>query len=289
MAPSNLNQVLINNATTMLTSGAFAQNAAAASSSIGSQTETFTSNASTLASTLVFNVTSSFRDFVPSDRITFQLIQFGLITGSSGFGNFTSSLARTGDGTVYDGLRNSIATSGINPFASPVSGQFISGSNGVDTLILNQSLSSFKDYLYLSETSSVSLHPSYGNVDNTFSPKVGDTLLIYYNNNTQYQELNISRVSVGTKTSLTVTPNLVTNLASGSYTASTVSKLILLSKVPDETNINLVFDKEDGQTSYGFLIPENLSPDVLQNIDTITRQVKVKILTDQSGITLNIS
>jgi len=35
MAPSNLNQVLINNATTMLTSGAFAQNAAAASSSIG--------------------------------------------------------------------------------------------------------------------------------------------------------------------------------------------------------------------------------------------------------------
>jgi hypothetical protein len=259
------------------------------SSSIGSQTQTFTPNTSTLASTLVFNVTSSFRDFVPSDRITFQLIQFNLITGSLGFGNFTASLARTGDGTVYDGLRNSIATSGINPFASPVSGQFISGSNGVDTLILNQSLSSFNDYLYLSQTSSADLHPSYGNVDNTFSPKVGDTLLIYYNNNTQYQELNISSVSVGTKTSLTVSPNLVTNLAIGSYNSNTVSKLILLSKVADETNINLVFDKEDGQTSYGFLIPENLSPDVLQNIDTITRQVKVKILTDQSGITLNIS
>jgi hypothetical protein len=254
------------------------------SSSIGSQTQTFTSNASTLASTLVFNVTSSFRDFVPSDRITFQLIQFGLTNN-----NFTASLARTGDGTVYDGLRNSIATSGINPFASPVSGQFISGSNGVDTLILNQSLSSFNDYLYLSQTSSADLHPSYGNVDNTFSPKVGDTLLIYYNNNTQYQELNISSVSVGTKTSLTVSPNLVTNLAIGSYNSNTVSKLILLSKVADETNINLVFDKEDGQTSYGFLIPENLSPDVLQNIDTITRQVKVKILSNQSGITLNIS
>jgi hypothetical protein len=252
------------------------------SSSIGSQTQTFTSNASTLASTLVFNVTSSFRDFVPLDRITFQLIQFGLTNN-----NFTASLARTGDGTVYDGLRNSIATSGINPFASPVSGQFISGSNGVDTLILNQSLSSFNDYLYLSQTSSADLHLSYGNVDNTFSPKVGDTLLIYYNNNTQYQELNISRVSVGTKINLTVSPNLVTNLASGSYTSNTVSKLILLSKVADETNINLVFDKEDGQTSYGFLIPENLSPDVLKNIDTITRQVKTKILSNQSGITIN--
>ena len=96
-------------------------------------------------------------------------------------------------------------------------------------------------------------------------------------------------MSVGTKTSLTVSPNLVTNLAIGSYNSNTVSKLILLSKVADETNINLVFDKEDGQTSYGFLIPENLSPDVLQNIDTITRQVKVKILSNQSGITLNIS
>lgn len=35
MAPSNLNQVLINNAATMLTSGTFSQNAAATSSSIG--------------------------------------------------------------------------------------------------------------------------------------------------------------------------------------------------------------------------------------------------------------
>ena len=107
-------------------------------------------------------------------------------------------------------------------------------------------------------------------------------MFVYYNNNAQYQEFNISRVSPGTKLNLTVTPNLVTNLSSSVYTPNVISKVLLLSKLPDETNVNLVFDKEDGQTSYGFILPDNLSPDVLKNIDTITRQVKQKILTSQT-------
>jgi hypothetical protein len=49
----------------------------------------------------------------------------------------------------------------------------------------------------------------------------------------------------------------------------------------------LNFNKEDGQTSYGFLIPDNLSPDILKNIDTITKQVKQKILSTDQGITIN--
>jgi len=251
------------------------------SSSIGSQTQTFRSTTSSFAGTLNFTVTSSLRDFAPGDQVTFQLRQYG-VTGS-----LTSSLVSTGDGTVYTGLRNSLNPSGISPNATTGSGQFISGSNGVDTLIFNQSLSSFIDYQYLPATSSVSLHNAYGNVDNTFSPKVGDVIFLYYNNNTQYQELNISRVTPGTKYSITVSPNLVSNLASGSYISNTVNSMLLLSKIPDETNINLSFDKIDGSTSYGFLVPDNLSPDVLKNIDTITRQVKQKLLATNSGITIN--
>jgi hypothetical protein len=253
----------------------------ATSSSIGSQTQTFTSTTASLAGTLNFNVTSSLRDFAPGDQVTFQLRQYA-VTGS-----LTSSLLSTGDGTVYTGLKNTLNASGISPNATTGSGQFISGSNGVDTLIFNQSLSSFVDYQYLPATSSVSLHNAYGNVDNTFTPKVGDVIFLYYNNNTQYQELNIIRVNPGTKYSIGVTPNLVTNLSAGTYASTTVSKILLLSKVPDETNINLSFDKDDDVTSYGFLIPDNLSPDLLKNIDTITRQVKQKLLSSQSGITIN--
>jgi hypothetical protein len=132
------------------------------------------------------------------------------------------------------------------------------------------------------------LYTTYGNIDYTFSPKVGDVILLYYNNSTQVQELNIiSAIKNSSILELRVSPNLASNLSVSSYTNSTINKLLLLSKIPDETNINLVFDKENGTTSYGFVIPDNLSPDVLKNIDTITRQVKQKILSNQSGITIN--
>ena len=251
---------------------------------IASQSLAWTSSIGNLSNTFNFNVTSSFRDFNPGDQIYFKLQQF---TASV---NYTASLASTGDKTIYTGLRNAIGTStiGINPFATSSLGQFVSQSNGVDTIYLNRSLSGFKDYLYQPAISSISLHPIYGNVDNTFSPKVGDVLLLYYNNNTQVQEVNvISAILNSSVFEIKVSPNLVNSLALSNYTANTISKLVLLSKLPDETNINLIFDKEDGQTSYGFAIPSNLSPDVLKNIDTITRQVKQKILSNQSGITIS--
>jgi hypothetical protein len=62
---------------------------------------------------------------------------------------------------------------------------------------------------------------------------------------------------------------------------------LFLANIQDETNTMLSFKKRTGQTSYGFLIPEDLAPDVLENIDTITKEVKQKLLQDQSGITIN--
>jgi hypothetical protein len=250
-----------------------------------SQTQAFTSSAGNLSTALVFNVTSSNRDFIPGDQVYFKLIQSAPSTN-----NFTASLARTGTGTPYDGLRNSISqtTTGINPFATGSIGQFISSSNGVDTLILNKSLTSFLDYQYLPATSSIGLYNTYGNINNTFSPKVGDALLIYYNGGIQYQEFNIVDInSLNGQYQIKVSPALVSNLTLGSYTSTTVDKLLLLSKQPDETNMYLTFNKKDGQTSYGFIVPDNLSPDVLSNIDTITKQVKQKLLTTNQGITIN--
>jgi hypothetical protein len=254
------------------------------STTLASQTKTFTSSLENLSSVLDFNVTSSYTNFNPGDKIFFRLLQ------SVSTGSYTASLLNTGDLTPYTGLRNTIstATTGINPFATSSAAPFISSSNGTDTLYLNESLSSFKDYLYLSETSSADLHPIYGNIDYTFSPKVGDVILLYYNNNTQLQELNIiSAIKNSSILELKVSPSLASTLSVSSYTNNTINKLLLLSKIPDETNINLVFDKENGTTSYGFIIPDNLSPDVLKNIDTITRQVKTKILSTNQGITIN--
>jgi hypothetical protein len=254
------------------------------STTLVSESKSFTSSLGNLSSVLDFNVTSSYANFNPGDRVFFRLQQ---ITSSN---NYTASLLDTGDLTPYTGLKNTIstATTGINPFATSSAFPFISSSNGTDTLYLNESLSSFKDYLYLSQTSSADLHPIYGNIDYTFTPKVGDVLLLYYNNNTQVQELNIvSAIKNSSILELKVSPNLASALSVSSYTNNTINRLLLLSKLPDETNINLIFDKEDGTTSYGFVIPDNLSPDVLKNIDTIARNVKTKILSTNSGIIIN--
>ena len=69
--------------------------------------------------------------------------------------------------------------------------------------------------------------------------------------------------------------------AKNSLTSSNYGKFLLLSRLPDETNVILNFTKRDGKTSYGFLIPETISSAVLANIDTITKEVKQKLLNDQ--------
>ena len=64
----------------------------------------------------------------------------------------------------------------------------------------------------------------------------------------------------------------------------TYTRFLFLSKREDETNVHLSFTKRDGKTSYGFLIPEDINKSVLDNIDTITKEAKQKLLNDQSVI-----
>ena len=257
-------------------------------SSLATQTQTFSSSLGSLSGILTFDVNTAYNTFNIGDQIYFKLVQYNLTSSVLGtnINAFTASLLNTGTGTSYSGLKNSISLAGTSPYAFTGSvGQFLSGSSGVNTLIFNSSLSNFIDYQLVPTGSLSSI---YGNTYYTFSPKVGDTLLVYYSP-TQYQELNITGVSINANRQLAVTvaPNLVNSLVNTSYTSNTVNKVLLLSKLPDETNINLSFNKPDGQTSYGFIIPDNLSPDVLKNIDTITRQVKQKIFSNQSGITIS--
>ena len=229
-----------------------------------------------LTQTARFTVSTPETNLTSGSLVSFQLFQESTTTL-----DYTASLLPTGDGTIYDGLRNrqSANQAGNIPYATASFAPFISGSTNNNTLIFNNSLSGLKDYLYLPSTGSNSLYSTYGNVDYPFSPKVGDQLIIYYVNNTQYFECTISGVStVNSKLNLQVSPTLPSLLSIATYTSTTVSKFILLTKLQDETNIILVFPKRDGDTSYGFVIPSNIAPDVLDNIDVITKEVKQKLL-----------
>ena len=170
---------------------------------------------------------------------------------------------------------------GANPTAVSTTSPFISGSNS-GSLILNSSLSYFKDYLFMPSGSSPivknSLFNSYGDVDYTFSPKAGDIISIYYSGGYFESPITNSYFNSSGNIVLALSTELPSNLNKPAYDSNTVTKFLILSKVNDETNLILTFDKKPGTTSLGFIIPNNLHPDVLANIDVITKEVKQKLI-----------
>jgi hypothetical protein len=70
------------------------------------------------------------------------------------------------------------------------------------------------------------------------------------------------------------------DLACGQY-----YKILFLKRVVDETSIILNYPKISGKTSYGFVIPQNISPAILDNIDVITRNVNQQLIDVGVGVT----
>lgn len=130
-----------------------------------------------------------------------------------------------------------------------------------------------------------SLYDEYGDVDYPFSIGTYDIVLTYLSDGTYVESRIVSTSISNTLLQLHLDAPIsnfyADNLISGSY-----QRFLILTRINDETNAHALFKKREGKTSYGFVIPENLAPDVLANIDTITREVKQKLLADQQGTTV---
>ncbi len=62
-------------------------------------------------------------------------------------------------------------------------------------------------------------------------------------------------------------------------------KILFLKRIVDETSVILNYPKIPGKTSYGFIIPQNINPAVLANIDQITRNVNQQLIDVGVGVT----
>ena len=237
-------------------------------------TSVYDAPTSKLSDILTFKVSTPSTPFAVGDKISYEFI-----TGSNGFNttNFTASILAGGS------FSNQLSEYqvGSNPFATSSLSPFISGSLN-NTLILNSSLSYFKDYLFMPTGSSPitenKLFNVYGDVDYNFSPKAGDFISIYYSGGYFESSILNAYSDISGKINLTVSSELPSNLTKLAFANGDITKFIILSKVNDETNLILTFDKKPGNTSLGFIIPNNLHPDVLDNIDVITKEVKQKLL-----------
>jgi hypothetical protein len=149
----------------------------------------------------------------------------------------------------------------------------ISGFHGGDYIFVPNPLGGTESTLYAGSV-------DYGDVDYPFTIKPYDIALIYLSDGTYIETriLNVYKQSGLIRLSLDIS---LSNALKAELANQTYKRFLILSRRVDETNVILNFTKRDGKTSYGFLISDVISSEVLGNIDTITKEVKQKLLNDQ--------
>lgn len=229
-----------------------------------------------------FNVNLPSENLSIGDEITFRLI---LETPS--ISNFTASISQ---GEV---IVSSLAPStGYSSIFTP----FIDTAATVatdSTIIFTSEISNFYGSTYQFEPNPTdntitpsNLYTTYGDVDYPFLLKLFDVFIVYLSDGTFVEYRIISAKLVDGKLEVILNKPM-SNLLKTDITNSTFKRMLFLTRIEDETNIILEFKKKNGKTSYGFVIPENIDPAVLKNIDIITKEVQSKLLTEQQGIQVN--
>jgi cold shock CspA family protein len=158
-------------------------------------------------------------------------------------------------------------------------------------LKLTSGTTNFHDsgYIFTPNPLSGSLNPLYsiyGDVDYPFIIQPFDIILLYLSDGTyvEYRVLSL-RVESG---QLIMTLDLpLSSTTKSNISTNTLNKFLILTRIKDETNASIIYKKRSGKTSYGFIIPDNLSPEVLAKIDTITREVKQKLINEQQTVEIN--
>ena len=230
-------------------------------------------------STYTFNINKTAEPLVKDDKLTFKLI----LSGSSS-SNFTASLSQ-GNLTIGSVAASTGYATTNCPYLDSAS---ISTGSNSNEIIFSSGISSFYGGGYLFTPNPLSgsvnsLYDTYGDVDYPFEAKLYDIVLLYLSDGTyiEYRVLdvnndsNLLRITLDQNLSQTIKDELALNK---------FKRFLLLSRREDESNAYIVYQKRPGKTSYGFIIPNNLAPDVLANIDTITKEVKQKLINEQSVI-----
>jgi hypothetical protein len=161
-----------------------------------------------------------------------------------------------------------------------------------NTLILGNQLSSFYGPYYyfdpLSTDYSASyapLYQEYGYIGYPFQLDPYDKILIKIEEENGFIfEYNIEQIVIDGNGNINI--KLIEDL-NGYFTNNTCNtfyQIVFLKRIPDETSVILNVVKPPGKTSYGFIIPQNISQDVINNIDNITKNVKLQLLDAGSNV-----
>ena len=237
----------------------------------------------TLSTTSSFNLATPATSIAPGDDVTFEFKQLSTttnITASVTPGNLTVQTTTVGQG----GYPYAFST-------NPTPGPFISNITSSLTeseIVLNTSLSSYIGYQFVpyfvsgGVIYSSSLYSKYGDVNDPFYPEFGDKIIMSDFSGI-IQDLTVLSAKVESfdnKLHIKVVPAV---LNSWTVNPTLIQQFLLLRRYKDEQNVILSFNKNPGQTSYGFTIPETINPTVLADINTLQAAVQTQLLSNQAN------
>jgi hypothetical protein len=139
---------------------------------------------------------------------------------------------------------------------------------------------------FIPEQSS-SLYSLFGDINYTTEIEPGDFIIFYYNGsavglggvNELYpisrRIVNIDINDPNVK-SIEVYPNMPDIITTANI--NDYQKIAFIKKQPDESAVILQGVKRPGKTSYGFLVPQDINPYILQNINTLQSTIQSQIL-----------
>lgn len=237
-----------------------------------------------LSGLLNFSVASGQTSVSPSDTVTFQLHKDSVTTANYTASLTQGSLSATVTSTGQGGYPWATASIALNP-----NGWFIDSvtddTDAQSTIVFNTEMSQFYQYQQIPAFISASvlytssLYTEYGDINSTLNPQSGDKIVIRdYVGITQDLTVLTSSLSGG-KLRVSVVPQLVENWKTN---PKLIYKFLLLRRYEDEQNVILTFNKNPGLTSYGFLVPNTISPQVTNNINTLQAAVQSQLLSNQS-------
>ena len=240
-----------------------------------------------LAGSVAFSTTTAANSYEPGDVITFELNQTLVSVTNS---NFTASIQSSPN--LLAAKVSTIGEGGY-PYATASlsigSGWFIdyinNDTNLQSTIVFSTEISNFYQYqqvpAFITNDTLVtsSLYSLYGDINYPFDPQAGDKLLLTdFSGITQNLDILTSFLS-GSKVCVQVQPQVTPNWVQN---PALIYKLLMLKRYNDEQNVILTFNKNPGQTSYGFGIPDTISPVVTANINTLQAAVQSQLLSNQS-------
>lgn len=233
--------------------------------------------------TFNFDITPFTASFNPGDRILvkFQLVNSNVNTYKATLSQGSVAISSTAPSTGY-----------INVYCPYLTGSEWTAGQLTNEIVFTEQVSNLYGDIYQfnpnpeSGSFSSSLYPYYGDVRYPFHPTTSDIVIMQLSDNSFFQATIISAYRDVTGILRLVLdeylPTLVRDNING-VGGKTYKRFLLIKRYPDEQNVILQFRKPPGETSYGFIIPDTVTAEVLDNINTLQASVQTQLLSSQAN------